>query len=142
MVNIHEKVIFVIDDDDDVREVMTWALSQQGYIVKGFRNPIKALKRLNIETPALILVDYHMDQMGGLEFLNLKNLIMNESVKNCPVVIVTGSPHDVEENIESHVYHSLIAKPLDMDSLVKTVSSIFGKRDFPQEAPVLSLSER
>ena len=115
------KQIFVIDDDEDLREVICWALSKEGYSIHSFSCPQEALKSLRMSPglPSLIVVDFHMDEMKGSEFVILKNQI--KVAKDCPVIMMSASPLDVQSEVPVQFYKEIITKPIDLEGLVDNV---------------------
>ncbi len=115
------KLVYIVDDDDDLREVMCWALQKEGIAVRAFSSPLEALAVLREESgaPHLIVVDYHMDDMKGSEFVVHKSQI--SQVKQCPVVMISASPKEVERNVPSGLYQHIITKPIDLEGLVTNV---------------------
>jgi signal transduction histidine kinase/CheY-like chemotaxis protein len=115
------KRLFIVDDDDDLREVICWALGKEGFAIRAFSSPVEALEALRRERPApnLIVVDYHMDEMKGSEFVVRKNDIA--PVKRCPVVMISASPHEVEREVPPELYEHVITKPIDLEGLVANV---------------------
>lgn len=115
------KSIVIVDDDDDLREVISWALSKEGFAIHSFSSPAKALEKLSHASfrPNLIVVDFHMDEMNGGDFVLKKNEIYN--VKSCPVVMISASPHQVEQSISREHYKEVITKPIDLEGLVDNV---------------------
>lgn len=119
--------IYVIDDDDDLREVISWALSKEGYSVRGFRDPQEALSILRDikKAPGLILVDQYMEDMKGGEFLKLKQDLTNPSSRECPAMIISGSPDEVESDVSEDLYDEILSKPLDLENLLGKVREHF-----------------
>lgn len=116
------KKILVIDDDDDLREVISWVLTKEGYSVETLRDPSDALKSLNDKNvPHLIIVDYHMDSMKGGEFLTQKGHNISKDVQDCPVLMVSASPEEVQEDVDPSLYQEIISKPLDLQALIENV---------------------
>lgn len=117
------KNIYIVDDDDDLREVMTWAMEKEGYRVFSYGNPKAALDDLGKKgrTPGLIILDYHMDRMTGKDFLRLKKLSSIEKVKNCPVLMVSAAPQIVRDTVDSQMYSEILLKPLDLNKLISSV---------------------
>jgi signal transduction histidine kinase len=115
------KKIFIVDDDEDLREVISWALGKEGYAIHSFASPIEALKVLNLgrHQPNLIVVDFHMDEMKGSDFILRKNEIHH--VKQCPVVMISASPQEVENEVPAELYREVITKPIDLEGLVDNV---------------------
>jgi signal transduction histidine kinase len=117
-----QKRIVIIDDDEDLREVISWALNSEGYSVQAYHDPLKALEELKRgPAPHLILADYHMEGMKGGEFLRLKSEILTPDVNSCPVVMISASPKEIEQEIDLKLYKEIIIKPLDLESLIQKV---------------------
>lgn len=115
------KKIYIVDDDEDLREVMSWALSKEGYSIHSFRSPQEALDCLHKgkHLPNLIVVDFHMDGMNGSEFVVKKNEI--HTARTCPVVMISASPSEVEREVPQELYKEVITKPIDLEGLVDNV---------------------
>lgn len=119
----NKRKILVIDDDDDLREVISWALSKEGYAVHSYSNPGDALESLRNgrHSPQLIVVDYHMDSMNGCEFLLRKDEIRQVEVKECPVVMISASPEDAVTSVQAGLYKEILSKPLDLEALIRNI---------------------
>lgn len=115
------KKVYIIDDDEDLREVMSWALGKEGYSVHSFHSPSEALDCLmkGRHRPNLIVVDFHMDEMKGSEFVIKKDQIFE--AHDCPVVMISATPREVEMNLPPHLYRNVITKPIDLEGLVDNV---------------------
>lgn len=115
------KKIYIVDDDEDLREVMSWALGKEGYSIHSFSSPKEALECLHKgkNIPNLIVVDFHMDEMNGSEFVRLKKDI--PSATNCPVVMISASPREVQQVVPKNLYKEIITKPIDLEGLVDNV---------------------
>lgn len=116
------KKIYIVDDDEDLREVISWALGKEGHAVYSFQSPREALDCLakGHHRPHLIVVDFHMDEMKGSEFLDLKNEI--HKAKDCPVVMISASPQEVEKDVREDFYKEVITKPIDLEGLVNNIN--------------------
>lgn len=115
--------VYIIDDDDDLREVMTWAIEKEGYRVFSYGNAQTALEDLNLTAypPSLIVLDFHMDKMNGKEFLEFKKNHPKAFIKNCPVVMVSAAPNVVKEKIDPALYSEVLFKPLNLNKLISTI---------------------
>lgn len=118
-----EQKILIIDDDDDLREVISWALSKEGFAVHTYSDPRIALESLKKgrHLPRLMVVDFHMDGMKGSEFIKLKREIDNPDVSHCPVVMISASPSEVQAESDSEMYNEILPKPLDLEALMMNI---------------------
>lgn len=115
------KTIYIVDDDEDLREVICWALNKEGFSIKSFSSPKEALLSLarGPTIPHLIVVDFHMDEMKGSEFVIQKSEI--HALKDCPVLMISASPQEVQREVPNELYEEIITKPIDLEGLVDNV---------------------
>jgi CheY-like chemotaxis protein/anti-sigma regulatory factor (Ser/Thr protein kinase) len=115
--------IMVIDDDEDLSELISWALGSNGYHIKSFKDPRKAVDFLyrGKDVPNLIIADYYMHEMKGDEFLTIKSQIPLPQVQNCPVLMISASPLEVHRGVPREFYKEIITKPIDLNGLVSNM---------------------
>lgn len=111
------KKIFLIDDDEDLRDVLSWALNAEGYHIESFDNPRSALEFLSQtkDLPGMILSDYQMYR----EKLYIKDV---------PLLFLTAAPNVVREEVDKTLYSEIITKPLDLESLILKVNKYISER--------------
>ena len=114
--------VLVIDDEEDVRDVVKFHLSEQNLQVIEAENGEEAIKRLNEEdnmvNVGVILCDIRMPKVNGVECIQY---ILKEA-PGIPIVVVTGFP-DTEMAtalLKSGVKDYLV-KPVDKDKLISVV---------------------
>jgi two-component system, LuxR family, response regulator TtrR len=96
-VSTHRGLVYVVDDDDAVRDSMRWLLEGNGFRVRTFPDAESLLKALSHEVSSLCLVlDVRMPGMSGIELH--EKLVHAE--KFIPVIFVTGHG-DVPMAVES-----------------------------------------
>jgi len=119
------KTVYVIDDDEDLREVITWALEKEGYRVFSYNNPTSALEELDrtFYPPHLIVLDFHMGRMNGNDFLSHKDNLKNKAIKDCPVIMVSAAPREVEKAVSKKLYKEVLTKPVDLNRLVTSIKN-------------------
>jgi signal transduction histidine kinase len=119
-----DNLIFVIDDDDDLRDVITWALKKESYDVISFSNPLKAIQVLHQLTnaPKLIILDFNLEGMTGEDFLRIKSDSMNSFFQNCPVVMISAAQNNILSNLDPKLYDVILQKPIDLRKLLDTVN--------------------
>ncbi len=115
------KQIVVIDDDDDVRDVIVFALENDGFEVSSYENGKEGLEALNdMKTeslPGLIIVDYLMPEMDGVTFINLIKTSFPK-LSNIPVAI-SSAMGAMNSAIIKNNDIILLHKPMDLDDLLK-----------------------
>lgn len=121
-----KRKIIIIDDDEDLREVISWALAREGYAVHSYADPREALESLKQgrHSPLLLVVDFHMDGMKGSEFLRNKQEINLIEVRNCPVFIITASPEEVIAESIQELYQQVLPKPIDLEALMANIKKL------------------
>jgi DNA-binding response OmpR family regulator len=87
-------LIFVVDDDPDVRELVEYKLVQAGHEVLCAANGPDALRLVAEARPALLLLDVMMPGMSGFEVL--EQLRANEATKSLPIVMLTAKAQDAD----------------------------------------------
>ncbi len=106
--------ILVIDDEQNIRKMLTRVLSPEGFIVKEANNGLEALKRLQEENYSLVLLDLKMPGLNGIE--TLKEIRKNDL--NLPVIMMSayGSIPEAVEAMKLGALDYLI-KPFDIEEL-------------------------
>ncbi len=79
-------LIFIVDDDEGVRDSLSILIESAGYEVEAFDLAVSALDRCRSRRPACIVTDIRMPGMDGLEFQEK----LNEGGIDAPVIIMTG----------------------------------------------------
>jgi DNA-binding response OmpR family regulator len=82
------KGILIVEDDSFVMDIYHTKLTQEGFAVFTADNGMEALKKLEKETPDLILLDILMPYMDGLEAL--KKIRAIDKMKNVPIILLTN----------------------------------------------------
>jgi two-component system nitrogen regulation response regulator NtrX len=112
--------ILVVDDEADIRELVSGLLEDEGHAVRTASNSDEALAAIRARKPSLALLDIWM-QGGGLDGLELLDLI-KQIDEDLPVVMISG-----HGNIETAVSalkrgaYDFIEKPFKSDRLVVVV---------------------
>jgi putative two-component system response regulator len=92
-----------------------------------FEEPIKAVEWCQTNEPDLVLLDYMMPEMDGLEFLRLFRLI--ENYKDIPVIMVTA---DAESDVKLRALelsaHDFLNKPIDKAEFLARVRNLLALR--------------
>lgn len=110
------KEICILEDDDNIRELIQLILESHNYIVHSYSN-IKSFNVKNDNVPDLFLLDLMLPDGNGLDVcMKLKE---TDKTRNIPVIIMSAH---AELNKMTGA-DDFIAKPFDIDELIKRISS-------------------
>ena len=118
------KSIIVVDDEHDLVDLFSDALSSNGYDVSAFADPIVALEniKMNPEKYSLLITDFRMNKMNGCE-LGIKVKELNHNIQ---VMLITAY-----DNIDSNVLNfEHINKPTTIRILLEKVSGYMKKYEY------------
>ncbi len=87
-------LIYILEDDESVRELEMYALKGNGYDVRGFAEPKHFYKALEKEKPDLIIVDVMIPYEDGLTVT--KKIRLNTDYKEIPIVMVTAKDSELD----------------------------------------------
>jgi DNA-binding response OmpR family regulator len=120
------KSILVIDDNDDIRGLLSLVLQKEGYEVLEAAGGSEALIKINESKPDLILLDVMMPGLSGLEVLATIRESREKKISEVPVIMITAKStiDDIDAAIELGA-NSYIVKPFRPANLVEKVSEIF-----------------
>jgi DNA-binding NtrC family response regulator len=124
--------VLIVDDDHSIIELLKATLVDADYSAIPAYNGEQALRKFEIEKPDLVLVDYKMPDMNGIELIaRLKK--MNPKIKNI-LVTAFGSEEVAIEAVRSGV-SDYIKKPFELDEIVRVIDSHLAK--VPQKDDVV-----
>lgn len=115
--------IAAVDDEFDVRELLKYNLSRAGYSVSTFSDAPSALEEFQQSKPDLILTDWLMPGMDGLEFCRI--LKQTPEIKSIPVIMITckGDESDISRASEYGVI-AYFVKPFLIRELVDRIKTV------------------
>lgn len=116
--------VYVVDDDEAVRDSLQWLLEGQDYRVRTFESAEAFLSRYEAREVACLIADIRMDGMSGMELQ--ERLLERQSP--LPIVFITGHG-DVPMAVESMKKGALdfIQKPFDEAQLLGLVERMLAK---------------
>lgn len=111
--------VLVVDDDDDIREVMSEIIASHGYSVATARNGREALTTLETVRPRLILLDLNMPVMDGAQFRTEQK--QSPSLSAIPTVVISAA-HALRTRVATLDVTDVLEKPLDLVELMTVVT--------------------
>ncbi len=118
------KRILIIDDDDNIREVVSMCLQKlKGWNVSAAASGEEGLHSLRTDKPDAIVLDMMMPNMDGLTFL--RTLRADPSTHLIPVVMLTASRHLPARNVSVELgVENIISKPFVPITLVQQIDRV------------------
>jgi PAS domain S-box-containing protein len=113
----HQRIL-VIEDDVDVRTFLVDCLKMLGYTVTEAAQGRLGLDRLNNDNPDLLMVDFAMPGMNGLEVISE----VKRTHPRLPVILATGYA-DVDVSKERVDGYAVLRKPFQIGDLARTVKA-------------------
>jgi CheY-like chemotaxis protein len=109
--------ILVVDDDADIREVLTEVLKEAGHEVVTASNGLEALALLRAgSSPCLVLLDLMMPVMDGYLFIEAQK--QDPALASIPVAVITAGRMVEKERLQGA---ELLAKPIRLPVLMAVV---------------------
>ncbi|MGI8878655.1 MAG: response regulator [Candidatus Limnocylindria bacterium] len=108
--------ILVVDDDTAIRDSTSQILTDSGFRVVEARDGAEALRAIDVEQPALIVLDVQMPGIDGPAFARE----LRTRLRRVPLVILTGVP-DPKREADRCNAEAFLRKPFDADELVRLV---------------------
>lgn len=118
------KLIYVVEDDESIRELVQMALNSFSYRVKSFDNAEEAIEMISKQVPDLILFDIMLPGMSGLEATKL--LRQGSKTKDLPILLLTAKDTEIDKvaGLDSGA-DDYITKPFGVMELGARIRSIF-----------------
>ena len=114
--------VLIVEDDNDVREMMTTFLALEGHEALCAKNGEEALMRMRERRPCVVLLDLHMPVMDGFQFRQRQ--LAEPSLATVPVVCVTAV-FDVG-SVATNLGLPCMGKPVDLRELATCIEVICG----------------
>ncbi len=121
--------IYVIDDDKDLLSVIKSLLLKKGFDVSTFSDWDDAAKTVKITEPQLILLDVFLSGIDGLEVC--QKLKASPYTKHIPILLFSAFPKFAESAIRDYGADDFIAKPFEVEELVRKVHFVLSKKTIP-----------
>jgi PAS domain S-box-containing protein len=118
--------ILVVDDNDDTVDMLHKLFEMEDAVVATARSAIEALELAHQQDFDVVLSDISMPKMDGFEFVRRLRELARQ--KDVPVIALTGfgRAEDVDR-AEAEGFLSHVTKPIDVNSLVETLSKLLIK---------------
>ena len=135
-------MIFCVEDDSNIRELVVYTLETTGFKARGFEDGREFLEALALETPELVLMDIMLPGDDGLELL--KKLKASPKTREIPVIMVTakGAEYDKVKGLDLGA-DDYVTKPFGMMELVSRIKAALrrNRKDAQEPQDIIAVGE-
>lgn len=124
-------MIYLVEDDNSIRELVTYTLNSSGLEAVGFADPKEFWKAMAREKPQLCMLDIMLPEEDGLQIL--RRLRADPAVRDIPVMMLTakGSEYDKVVGLDAGA-DDYVPKPFGMMELLARVRALM-RRGTPRQ---------
>ncbi|HUP59196.1 MAG TPA: response regulator transcription factor [Thermoanaerobaculia bacterium] len=124
-------VVAVVDDEENIRETVGFALRREGYPIELYATGLEAWKAFQQKLPGLVILDITMPEMDGLELCRRIRAV-SESI---PIIFLTSRDEELDRVLGLEIgADDYLCKPFSMRELLARVKVLF-RRSAIDQAP-------
>lgn len=133
-------LIYIVEDDQNIREIESFALKNSGYRVMDFECAKDFYKKIAEKVPQLILLDIMLPDEDGLDVV--RKLRSMPETRKVPIILVTAKTTEIDKvkglDIGADDY---ITKPFGVMELISRVKAVLRRSKGMDEDKVLALAD-
>ncbi|UZJ62666.1 response regulator [Pseudomonas sp. KU26590] len=115
--------ILIVDDEYLIADILSFALEDEGYLTVTAGSGLKALGILERERPQLIITDYMMPGMNGIELAEAVRV--NQSLGQIPIVLMSGAQSHLGV-ARPDLFSKVFDKPFEISAVLEAVRELLG----------------
>ena len=117
----NNKVIYLVEDDSSIRELVEYLLIEQGYVVHSFGTVNSFKESLPAASPNLFILDIMLPDGNGIDVS--KELRSSANTQAVPILLMSADHGKLGKPTPSSV-NAFLAKPFDIDELLQRVQGL------------------
>lgn len=133
-------LIYVVEDDNDILEIETFALKNSNYEVKGFSNAKDFFQAVEEKIPSLAVLDVMLPDEDGLQIV--QKLRSMPKVSKIPIIMVTARTTEIDKvkglDMGADDY---LTKPFGVMELIARVKALLRRSGNHEDKKLLSIGE-
>lgn len=113
-----KKIVYVVEDNDDIREMIEYLLSSEKYDVYGYATAFAFKEQLKVSNPDIIVLDIMLPDGNGFEICD--QLKSSEVTKDIPILLMSAHANisDIKQVSQAEDF---ISKPFDIDDFISRI---------------------
>ena len=125
-------MIYCVEDDSAIRELMIYTLRASGFEARGFENDVPFWAAMKEKRPEMILLDVMLPGEDGLTIL--RKLRSSPVTSDIPVIMATAKGHEYDKviGLDSGA-DDYLAKPFGMMEMVSRIKAVLRRAGHQQE---------
>ena len=125
--------IYVVEDDENIREIIDLALTSAGYTVKQYSNALDALENMKTDQVDLAVFDLMLPGISGIDAIKK----IRETDQELPILILSAKDREIDKvNGLDSGSDDYMTKPFGVLELQARVRSLL-RRHAPKAAPII-----
>src|SRR2546429_9623001 len=119
------KTIFIVEDDETIGALLVQTIEQETpYRAVLASDGFQALKMLRTVKPDVLILDYGLPDMNGLEFYDTIHAV--KSLKHLPVLIISAQTARIQTEVKAR-HLSQLQKPFELTTLLEAIERLFSR---------------
>lgn len=133
-------VIYVVEDDENIREIERIALGNSGYEVAEFACAADFFSALQIQVPDLLLLDIMLPDADGIDII--KEIRSDKEVRMLPIILVTAKTTEIDKvkGLDAGA-DDYLTKPFGIMELISRVKALLRRTIGDSKERVISIGE-
>ena len=118
--------ILIVDDEYVIADILGYALEDEGYMVVKAGHGRKGLEILERDRPSLVITDFMMPLMDGMEFA--RSIRQHPNFGNTPILLMSGAQGKLGRD-KPELFSAVFDKPFDIEQVIAKVQDLLGPPD-------------
>lgn len=133
-------LIYIVEDDQNIREIESFALKNSGYQIRDFSNAKDFYRAVKEKKPDGVLLDIMLPDEDGMEIL--QKLRKNPETKRLPIILVTAKSTEIDrvKGLDSGA-DDYIVKPFGVMELISRVKALLRRSMGEEQEKILKVDE-
>ena len=126
--------VLVVDDEYDIRQLLTTMLSMMGYQSYMAQDGLEALEKISEYQPDILILDVMMPRMDGLTLC--RQLRGDEATATLPIIMLSGKAHHeaIQEGLNAGANRYMV-KPTGLDELTRNITEVLAESNHTSVVP-------